>query len=275
MSKYKMICIDVDGTLYNDDKIIPLENIKAIQEAASKGIQTVITTGRMLNYGYLYGEMLGVDTLTIAANGAYVKYGEEVVLHENLPLEDALLIMRKLEKYNLFSHYYGKNLLLCKGDLGDGNGYVYANTQLPEDKKFEIVVTDNLEKELYKRENDILKALIFSKGDLELLKKVREEFKDLPQFEVVSSSKYNIEILKSGVSKARGIEMLINRLGIAKEEVIAIGDEENDLPMIRYVGMGVAMGNATMAVKKAAKMITETNNDAGVAKAIRALCLDS
>jgi len=68
--------------------------------------------------------------------------------------------------------------------------------------------------------------------------------------------------------------MLINRLGIKKEEVIAIGDEENDLPMIKYVGMGVAMGNATIAVKKAAKMITETNNDAGVAKAIRTLCLD-
>ncbi len=67
---YKLICIDVDGTLYNDQKVIPTENITAIQEAAARGILVAITTGRMYHYGHLYGGMLGIDSLTIASNGA-------------------------------------------------------------------------------------------------------------------------------------------------------------------------------------------------------------
>lgn len=274
MIKYKLICIDVDGTLYNDDKIIPLENIQAIQEAAAKGIQTVIATGRMYNYGTLYGGILGVDTLTIASNGAFVKYQEEILRHESLPLKDVLFIKDKIERSGLFAHYNGSNTLICKGDLGDGNGYVHANAILPEDKKIEIIVTEDLEKELRKMKNDFLKAIIFSNGNQDALKKLRDEFISLPRFEVVSSSRSNIEVYKKGVSKAHGIEALIKRLGISREEVIAIGDEENDLSMIRYAGMGVAMGNATEEVKQAAKMITDTNNNAGVGKAIRALCLE-
>ena len=75
------------------------------------------------------------------------------------------------------------------------------------------------------------------------------------------------------MNKAVGIQALIEKLGITKEEVMAIGDEENDLPMIKFAGIGVAMGNATDEVKAASDDITDTNNQAGVAKAIRKYCL--
>lgn len=270
---YKLICIDVDGTLYNDQKVIPLENITAIQEAAARGILVAITTGRMYHYGHLYGGMLGIDSLTIASNGAFVKYQNEVLNHQTLPQKDILFIKDKIEKSGLFAHYNTWNALVCKGDLGDGNGYLAANTKLPEDMRIEIVVTDDLDGEFSRRENEFLKAIVLSRGNYGPLQALKEEFRDHPTLDVVHSSPENIEIFRKDVSKAIGIETLIRKLGITKEEVMAIGDQENDLSMIRYAGLGVAMGNASDEVKEAANYITDTNNHAGVGKAIRKFCL--
>lgn len=274
MNDYKLICIDVDGTLYDDHKVIPPANVTALQEASAKGIRVAITTGRMFNYGYLYGGLLGFETLTIASNGAYVRVGDEVLHHHGLTHAQVLEVKAKIDESGLFAHYNAWNTLLCSGPLGDGNGYLAANDKLPASRKIDIVVTEDLEPELEKRSGEILKAIVFSKGDLEALGKLREAFRNHPDLDVVASSRYNIEIIPKGVSKARGIEALIRHLGITPEEVIAIGDEENDLPMIRFAGMGVAMGNATDAVKAAANYITDTNNNAGVAQAVRKLCLE-
>jgi len=83
----------------------------------------------------------------------------------------------------------------------------------------------------------------------------------------------NIEINAEGVCKGKGVEILGEKLGIKKEEIIAIGDNENDLTMIEYAGLGVAMGNATEEVKELADYITDTNNNSGVAKAINKFAL--
>lgn len=269
----KLICIDVDGTLYNDQKIIPEENRTAIQEAARKGILIAITTGRMYHYGHLYGAMLGADTLTISSNGAFVKYENEVLNHQRLSHEDILFMKEKIEKYHFFAHYNTWNALVCKGELGDGNGYLAANEKLPQDMKIDIVVTEDLEKEFLHRKDQFLKAIVFSRGRQEELRLLREEFRDHPTLTVASSSPDNLEIFRKDVGKEKGIEALIRKLSITQDEVMAIGDAENDLSMIRYAGLGVAMGNASREVKEAAGYISDTNNEAGVAKAIRRFCL--
>ncbi len=270
---YKLICIDVDGTLYNDEKNIPEENRVAIQEARKKGIFIAITTGRMYHYGDLYGGMLGIDTITIASNGAFVKYQEEVLNHQRLSHEDLMFMKDKIDKYKLFAHYNTWNALVCNGDLGDGNGYIAANKKLSPQNKIDIVVTEDLESEFLKRKDQFLKAIVLSKGNHEALTNLIEELKDHPRLGLVFSSKDNLEIFRKDVGKEVGIEALIRKLGITKKEVMAIGDAENDLTMIKYAGLGVAMGNASDDVLEAADYITETNNHAGVAKAIRKFCL--
>jgi len=272
MNKIKLICIDVDGTLYNDDKNIPEENIKAIQKAHEKGIQIAITTGRMFNYGKLYGGLLGVPTLTIASNGAFVKYKDQILNHQSISSTDLPFMISAVKNSGLFAHFNAWNTLLCEGDLGDGNGYVKANGLLPDGDRIEMIVTEDLEKSLRDTGN-ILKAIVFSKGDQEALLKLRKVFENHPTLQTVSSSKHNLEIFRKDVSKAVGIEKLMEHLGIRQEEVMAIGDEENDLPMISFAGLGIAMGNASQAVKEAASYITATNNEAGVAKAIEKFCL--
>lgn len=272
MKNIKLICIDVDGTLYNDDKNIPERNIEAIRKAYDKGIQIAITTGRMFNYGKLYGSLLGVPTLTVASNGAFVKYGETILNHQFIRNEDLPAVVAAVENSGLFAHFNAWNTLICKGDLGDGNGYVQANGLLSPENQVEMVVTENLLETLLETRN-ILKAIVFSKGDLAALTMLREAFKDHETLQTVASSKYNLEIIPKNVNKAEGIKKLIQHLGIRPEEVMAIGDEENDLPMISFAGLGIAMGNATQSVKDAAEDITATNNEAGVAQAIEKYCL--
>ncbi|HSL87368.1 MAG TPA: HAD-IIB family hydrolase, partial [Bacteroidales bacterium] len=217
--------------------------------------------------------MLGIDSLTIASNGAFVKYQGEVLNHQSLSHEEILFIKVKIEKYGLFAHYNTWNALICKGDIGDGNGYFAANMKLPEDKRIEIVVTEHLEEEFEKRNNEFLKAIVLSRGNIEPLHALKAEFVGHPTLTVVHSSRENIEIFRKDVSKASGIQALIRKMGITQNEVMAIGDQENDLSMIEFAGLGVAMGNGSEEVKEAADYITETNNNAGVGKAIRKFCL--
>ncbi len=276
MRKIKLICIDVDGTLYNDKKEIPQENIDAIQEASKKGILIAITTGRMYNYGELYGRMLGVPTITIASNGAFVKYLGEELNHQKMSMEDLFETQRIIDEQNLFAHYNTWNALICKGELDDGNGYMDANNQLQENQKIDMVVVKNVEElklEFQKRNGDFLKAIILSKGNLKALEIVREKFRNHPTLQAVSSSDVNIEVYPLEVNKAVGIKTLMDKLGLSRDEVMAIGDQENDLPMIKFAGLGIAMGNATEEIKAASDDVTSTNNEAGVAKAIRKYCL--
>lgn len=276
MTNIKLICIDVDGTLYNDQKEIPKDNIEAIKKAYEKGIHIAITTGRMYNYGNLYGKMLGVPTITIASNGSYVKYKDEVIHHQTMKDEDVLEAQKIIDQHHLFSHYNTWNTLLCKGELGNGNGYVAANEQLEDHKKIEIKTVNDLpslHKEFKKREGQFLKVIVLSEGNLDALNAIREEFKHHKTLQAVSSSAVNIELFPKEVSKAVGIEALIKKLGITKEEVMAIGDEENDLAMIKYAGLGIAMGNATEEIKSASDDVTASNNQAGVARAIEKYCL--
>lgn len=276
MTKIKLICIDVDGTLYNDQKIIPKENIEAIQKAHKKGILIAITTGRMYNYGELYGKMLGVPTITIASNGAFVQYQGEILNHQTMRTQDLLDVQKTIDDYHLFAHYNTWNALICKGDLGDGNGYVAANRQLEKSHKIDMVAVKDvvsLHQEFEKREGAFLKAIVLSEGNLIALEAIREKFKNHPRLQAVSSSSVNIELYPREVNKGTGIEALIKKLGLTRDQVMAIGDQENDLPMIKYAGLGIAMGNAIDEVKAASDAVTATNNEAGVAKAITAYCL--
>jgi hypothetical protein len=103
--------------------------------------------------------------------------------------------------------------------------------------------------------------------------KAKEELSQQEDLEVVSSSSTNFEVMKKGVSKGRAVEILAGFYGIKQEEIICIGDNENDLSMIEYAGLGIAMENSERILLNSAKHITDTNNKDGVAKAIEKFIL--
>ncbi|OJT75988.1 hydrolase, partial [Clostridioides difficile] len=119
-----------------------------------------------------------------------------------------------------------------------------------------------------KADNEILKCILFSEN-VDSLREAKEEFKKQEDLEVVSSGKINFEVMSKGTSKGIAVKKFCDILGIDSEEVICIGDNENDISMIKFAGLGIAMGNATDEVKSMADFVTDTNVNDGVAKALR------
>ena len=125
---------------------------------------------------------------------------------------------------------------------------------------------DDLKEEVVKHK--ILKIIAIDDYDMDKLKKVKEDLDQIEDIEITSSWFNNVEIMHKGVNKGEALKALINYLGIDKDEVIAFGDNYNDLPMLELAGIGVVMGNANDEVKEKGDYITAKNTEDGVAKAI-------
>ena len=275
---YKLICIDVDGTLLNSKHKITKRTKDIILQAHKMGVHIVISTGRMYTDAEYYSNLIGVKSPVIASNGAFIKEKDndkvifKDVLGKSLSLE-LLEIFRKhsIKPYFSTPHkfYYGnimfKLFYLVTKLLGTRSNKLDAEY---------VFSWNQWEKVLHKEKDNIVKGEIIYK-DAALIYELRNELKTLPQLEIVDSSRYNIEITRQGVSKGKAVAILAAFYGLTREEIITIGDSENDVSMLEYAGLGIAMGNATDNVKQKADYITDSNDQEGVANAINKFILDN
>ncbi|MDU1855219.1 MAG: HAD-IIB family hydrolase, partial [Clostridium baratii] len=148
------------------------------------------------------------------------------------------------------------------------------NKTLKDEEKVKLIVSDNIKEEIEKFDGEILKGVCADKNNKVNLIKAREELESLnTNMEIVSSWNDNFEVMRNGSTKGDAVRYLANYFGIDKEEVMCIGDSENDLSMIKYAGTGIAMGNASEDIKSVADYVTDTNVNDGVAKAINKFVL--
>lgn len=276
--KYKLVCIDMDGTLLDDKHNVSEENKKALREATDLGVKIAITTGRLFASAKYYSDLIGIKAPIIASNGAYIreKDKEEVIYKSTLSKEDALIIADIVKKYDLRTCYNTYNTVIHDQELKSDHAYKIMNKNLLEENKVKFDLVDDFKAlvDLDKYDNQLLKAICIEEVDKEKLQKAKEEFIKLDRFEVVSSWDNNFEIMKKETSKGNAAKELAKVLGIDKEQVICIGDSENDLSMIKYAGLGIAMGNALDLLKEEADYVTDTNLNSGVAKAINKFILN-
>lgn len=272
--KYKLICIDMDGTLLNKSGEISKRNLEAIKKAYSNGVNVAVTTGRLFASANYFADLLGVKTPVIASNGAYIreKSSDKIIYKSLLGHDNSIKIVEVLKKFDLYPHFNTYDSIFTEKIINSSLFYSKLNETLPEDRRIKIHMVEEWQKALKENENEILKCIVIDK-DIEKIKKAKEEISKIGTLEVVSSLKKNFEIMSKGVSKGNAVEMLANYYGINKSEVICMGDNENDLSMIKYAGLGVAMGNAEDFVKESADYITDTNENDGVAKAIEKFIL--
>lgn len=278
--KYKLVCIDMDGTLLNSKKTVSEANKNAIKKAHELGVNIVITTGRVYENAAFYSNLIGVKSLVVASNGAIIKEKdrEEVVYKSSLGIENIKQIISLCNKYKVRPNFNTHNSFIC------GSRFVYTlvsrlflkSMTAADDGKLKMeYIKDNykLIKKLEQSCDDVIKCEIIHISSKKI-NALKEELNELKDIEVVSSSKYNIEITAKSVSKGKAVEVLANYYKIRREEIITIGDSENDLSMIEYGGLGVAMGNAGEEIKRRADYITDTNNNDGVAKVINKFILN-
>lgn len=271
---YKMICIDMDGTLLGKRRKISKESKAVIEKVHKKGVEIVVTTGRIYNNAAYYSHLLGVESPVIAANGAIVreKHTSKIIYENPIRTEQCINLVEMLYKMKFYFHFYTVDGIYCSDTLTKALTEVYMTKQIGYDNlKINYYVIKNIEewKKFFKETNGkITKCIAFSlKPDkIKSLKKELDKLEDLVYFGAGSRS---VEINNKGVSKGNAVKALANYYGFKREEVVCIGDNENDISMIEYAGFGVAMGNAIQDVKDLADYITDTNKEDGVAKAIK------
>jgi Cof subfamily protein (haloacid dehalogenase superfamily) len=271
---YKLICIDMDGTLLNDKKIISERNLRAIRLASEKGVRIAVCTGRIFTSAEFFSELLGVKSPVIASNGAYIveKDRDEVVYKAILGADKCKKLLSVFRQYDIDPHYYTRDTVFTEKLVYSSSFYAEVNKTLPADKQVKIVLVKDWNEAFEEHEKEIFKGIAVN-TDIDKIHKAKITLRGMEDFEVVSSRFDNFEVMNRGVSKGSSVKILADYYGITDDQVICIGDSENDLSMIKFAGLGVAMGNGDDEVKKASKYITDNNNCDGVAKVIEKFVL--
>ena len=268
----KLICIDMDGTLLNNHHKVSTENINSIKYATSKGVKVAITTGRIFCSAKYYSKILGINTPVIASNGAYIREqnSEDVIYSNSIPSILLSKIYDIITKYNLKVLFNTANTVISFYDLPETHVYKIMNRELTNKDRVNFFVAKNINDVIDTFKENILKGIVIEPDNLDGLFAAKKEIIEIlgDKLHIVSSWNNNFEIMLNSSTKGNAVSILAKKYGITSDEVMCIGDSENDLSMIKYAGVGVAMGNATDEVKSYATYITATNEDSGVAQAI-------
>lgn len=267
--KYKLIAIDMDGTLLNSAEEVSEKNKEAILKATEKGISVVVSTGRIFSSATYFAKILNVITPVIACNGAYVSeyHRDNVIIENPIQKEDLKEIINILDRNDLYYHFYDDENFYTKDLEYNSLKYYEWNKKQDKDNKINIEIVKDPLNFVEKEDIKVYKMVTMDK-DLDKVMKAREELSRNENIEIVSSWHGSLDIMYKGVSKGKALKQLCNLYNIKNDEVIAIGDNENDLSMLEFAGTSVAMGNGINLVKEYATFVTDTNDNDGVAKAI-------
>lgn len=273
---YKLVAIDLDGTLLNTEKEISDRNKKAVSKAIEKGVKVVVCSGRVFSGARLFAKQVGSKDPVIACNGAIISehIDGKVVYSNTISTEDCLKILDIAHKYKVYYHIYAGDLMLTEKLEYTSLKYFEKNKVLCEKDRVKIEIVDDMAEKVKKIEGSVLKFVVVN-SDLELLKKVRDEIEKIPNVDVMSSNYDNFEVMNKGVNKGAALKILSDKLDIAPEEMVSIGDNENDITMLKYAGLGIVMGNGMDCARDVAQYVTDTNDNDGVAKAIEKFILGS
>ncbi|MGY0373105.1 HAD-IIB family hydrolase [Clostridium sp. JNZ J1-5] len=293
---YKLIAIDIDGTLLKNNKTISPENFQAVKKAKEKGVKIVLSTGRPIQGLEKYSQQLGLsetEDYGIACSGGFIKClgTNEVIFESTLKLDEFKYLYALSKKLKITLNALTRDVILTPTlnlttqiesflsnlpmkitnfDTIDESTIINRIVYINETENFASHL-----KRVIKRNNinynppsrlDGNESLSFDKNNLpnELLER----------FTVLRPSSNTLEILKKGVNKGTSVNLVAEKFDIKPDEIICIGDSDNDLDMIKYAGLGVAMGNAPDEVKSEANYITYTNEENGLAHVINKFILE-
>lgn len=274
--KIKLFATDLDGTLLNNNEEISTKNTQAIKEAYNAGVIVTLATGRMYSSALHYAHILNLDVPLITYNGALIKSTSGRVYSEHY-IEPS--IVKSFVDYCAKKQWY---VQVCSNDA------LYFPVYLEQSASYEKSVsvkgtTVGWEKLAQKGENTAKMLLVtqdYQKPDMpEQTSEVNAMIYELTQkfagkIALVKSKKGLIEVINPAVSKANALLSLTKSFNFNIDEVMAIGDADNDLPMLKAAGTGIAMGNAAQHIKDVCDYVVGTNNESGVAEAINKYILN-
>ena len=292
---YKLIAIDLDGTLLNSNGIVSNETKKILQEIIDKNIKIVLTSGRMIDSIKTISEEIGRQKYLIAGNGAIVYDVEKCqILYKNfLSKEKILNVIKICEENSIYYNIYTEKEVLTPSLKYNVLYYHKENSNREEKDRTKINIITNMYEYIQNSEReDYLKITICDEDKMifNSIIKMIKQIKGIDVMEIEHISRKNImqgtetielnysytEVSAQNVDKWDAISYILEQEQIQKEEVIAIGDNINDKKMIENAGLGIAMKGSTPIITEIANIVTEeTNNSDGVAKALKKIIIDT
>ncbi len=281
---YKLVAIDLDGTLLNSYGEVSEKNKKAIKKAMQNGKEIVIASGRPLQSAKSFALESGASNYVTCGNGSllYDVKNDKILFDKFIDRQKVLEIIKICEENSIFYCLYTENLTISKALNYNILFYNNENKKMPEDKQTNIKIISDIYKYVEENPNiGILKITICDESSIifgGIIKRLRQisdvDVLDVQHMarKVITSGTEDVkveyhytEITSKDVNKWLAIQDLANRLNIKSSEVIAIGDNMNDKKMIENAGLGVIMGNSAEYMHEFADVVAPTNNDDGVA----------
>lgn len=245
---YRLIALDMDGTLLNEEKEISAANAEWLTKARKNGLTVMFATGRGYQSALPYARQLGLDdSPMVLVNGSEIwRTPNELHKRKTMPVEWVCEMRKMALERDVWYWAYA-----VEG--------IFNREHWPEEADMDRM--------------GWLKFGYYTENAAKL-PDIRRTLEGWDKLEITNSHPCNLEVNPRGVTKASGVREVCGLLGIGMHEVIAMGDSLNDISMIREAGLGVAMGNAQDEVKAAADAVTAGNDDDGVAEIIRRYVFD-
>lgn len=266
---YKLIALDMDGTLLNSQKKVSERNKQAIKAAEKKGVKVVLASGRPaegLRYYLEELELLKEDDYVLSFNGGLAQKAKsgEAISRTVLKGRDLKYIYKIAQDLNINIHAFSEKSGLITPKISK---YTEVEAEI---NKINTTIVDF---QTIEDDENITKVMMIDPEEIldKAIEKLPKEVYE--KYTVLRSTPYFLEFMNKEVDKGKGLKKLAETLGIKREEVIAMGDAGNDLSMIKYAGLGIAMENGFSEVKENADFITKSNDEDGVAYAIEKFVL--
>lgn len=271
----KLIAIDIDGTLINDQRQITPQTVAALKAASKQGVHVVLCTGRPMTGVEAYLKQLGLadrdDEYVISFNGALAQStSENVLVNYSISFAD----------YADWENYCLKEGIHSQIETRD---YIYTTNQ--NISYYTVYESDLVNIPIRYRSMDQMarmkdQYLIAKAMMVDSKEKIDHAFADLPEefknrFSIVRSEDFYLEFMHKDASKGKTLQKLCTKLNLQPAEVMALGNAQNDNSMLEYAGLGVAMGNSIPETLKIADVVTGDNNHDGVAQAVNQYVLNN
>ena len=256
---YRLLALDLDKTLLKTDNSVPNEVVERLKELNSKGIRIALCTGRVTKSAEHFARLIGGASI-VSFNGSVICPEGGETRMADIPLALASEVLDFCYEENIYIQYYRGEIIVvdhCTPELETDHDTKYTSYEEVGDLRKAIL-----------EPTPKMVALELSDKVDDIIERMRKRF---PQLSIANSSRYVIEIMPKGIDKGYGLSVVAESLGISREETVAVGDSMNDLPMIEWAGLGVAVANADERLKSAADKVTKEEMSYGVLEIINEL----
>lgn len=262
---YKLIAIDVDDTLINDDGQVTARTKRALGLAIKQGVTVTLATGRMYPSAQKIAVQTGLNVPLITYQGALIKnvMDGKVLYERYVPRSAVFKLLRYCEEHNIYLQLYSDDKLYAREENEKLTHYASINEiSYTVVTNFDYLLTSPLNK-------------VAMNDEPERLDRIAVELRELlgAEVHITKSKPYLLEVTHWEGTKGRALRHLVHHFGCNLTETIGIGDSWNDHDLIETAGLGVAMGNAVDSLKAIADYVTRSNNDEGVAHVIEKFVL--